>query len=95
MQAARARSSARIMRKALSRFIAGEAGGTAIEYGLIAACISLALIATAQNVGSRLNTTFVRLESAIGGEVLIEPYYDDETVRQGQSRALRVTPQRP
>jgi pilus assembly protein Flp/PilA len=40
------------------RFLKDEAGATAIEYGLIAAGISIAIIAGVNGIGSQLNTTF-------------------------------------
>jgi pilus assembly protein Flp/PilA len=40
------------------RFLKDEAGATAIEYGLIAAGISIAIIAVVNGIGSQLNTTF-------------------------------------
>jgi pilus assembly protein Flp/PilA len=40
-------------------------GATAIEYGLIAACISVAIIAVVQGVGSKLNTTFTFVQNAL------------------------------
>lgn len=42
----------------ISRFLRDEAGATAIEYGLIAAGISVAIIATVSGVGSKLTSTF-------------------------------------
>ena len=42
----------------LSRLIKNERAATAIEYGLIAALISIAGIAAMQGLGSKLNTTF-------------------------------------
>jgi len=39
-------------------FIADEDGVTAIEYGLIAALIGVAMAATARALGSEINTTF-------------------------------------
>jgi pilus assembly protein Flp/PilA len=42
-----------------------ESGATAIEYGLIAAGISVAIIAVLQGVGSRLNTTFTSVQNAL------------------------------
>ena len=39
------------------KFLADESGATAIEYGLIAAGISVAIIATVAGLGSKLNTT--------------------------------------
>ncbi len=41
-----------------ARFIKDESGATAIEYGLIAAGISVAIAAIVGTVGSDLNTTF-------------------------------------
>ena len=44
------------MRNFMSRFVANESGATAIEYGLIAAGIAVAIIAAVQAVGTALNT---------------------------------------
>lgn len=46
------------MRMFLSRLIADESGATAIEYGLIAAGIAVAIITIVTTVGTNLNTTF-------------------------------------
>ena len=46
------------MSKFFARFIKDESGATAIEYGLIAALISVALIAGASTLGNTLNSTF-------------------------------------
>jgi pilus assembly protein Flp/PilA len=46
-------------------FLRDESGATAIEYGLIAACISIAIITVATQVGSKLNTTFTQVEGAL------------------------------
>jgi pilus assembly protein Flp/PilA len=40
------------------RFLRNESGATAIEYGLIAAGISIAIIAVVNGLGTKLNTTF-------------------------------------
>jgi pilus assembly protein Flp/PilA len=53
------------MSKLLSRFVKDESGATAIEYGLIAAGISVAIIATVQALGTNLNTTFSNVSTAI------------------------------
>ena len=42
----------------VSRFVKDESGATAIEYGLIAAGISVAIIAVVQGLGSKLKTAF-------------------------------------
>ncbi|TCS07318.1 Flp family type IVb pilin [Rhizobium sp. BK418] len=49
------------MTKLFSRFLKDESGATAIEYGLIAALISVALVAGATTLGQKLNATFVGL----------------------------------
>ncbi|MCC2613285.1 Flp family type IVb pilin [Neorhizobium petrolearium] len=46
------------MSKIFARFLKDESGATAIEYGLIAALISVALIAGATSLGDQLDTTF-------------------------------------
>ena len=49
------------MTKLVSRFLKDESGATAIEYGLIAALISVALITGATALGGKLNTLFNNL----------------------------------
>jgi pilus assembly protein Flp/PilA len=46
-------------------FLADESGATAIEYGLIAAGISLAIIAAVNGIGSRLNTKFSSINASL------------------------------
>ena len=53
------------MKTILSRFVKDESGATAIEYGLIAAGISVAIIAVVQGLGSKLNTTFSSVSGAL------------------------------
>jgi pilus assembly protein Flp/PilA len=53
------------MSNLLKRFATDESGATAIEYGLIAAGISVAIIAVVQGVGSKLNTTFGSVQGAL------------------------------
>ena len=57
----------RFFRNEASRFVRNDEGATAIEYGLIAAGISVAIIATVVGVGSKLNTTFTSVQGALGG----------------------------
>jgi pilus assembly protein Flp/PilA len=45
--------------------LADEAGATAIEYGLIAAGIALAIIAVMNGLGSKLNTKFTSINSSL------------------------------
>jgi pilus assembly protein Flp/PilA len=49
----------------LIRFLRDESGATAIEYGLIAAGISVAIIAVVQGMGSKLKTTFTSVKNAL------------------------------
>jgi len=51
--------------KTILSFLANESGATAIEYGLIAAGISVAIIAVVQSLGSSLNTTFTSVQTAL------------------------------
>jgi pilus assembly protein Flp/PilA len=47
------------------KFLRDESGATAIEYGLIAAGISVAIIAAVTNLGNKLITTFTSVEGAL------------------------------
>jgi pilus assembly protein Flp/PilA len=47
------------------RFLRDETGATAIEYGLIAAGISVAIIVAVQTLGTNLNTTFTSVSTAL------------------------------
>ena len=53
------------MKNLLHSFLADELGATAIEYGLIAAGISVAIIAVVQGLGSSLNTTFTSIATGL------------------------------
>ena len=53
------------MMRILARFIANESGATAIEYGLIAAGISLAIIAAVNGLGTTLNTQFTSINGSL------------------------------
>jgi len=46
------------MKNLFVRFLKNESGATAIEYGLIAAGISVAIIAVVNGLGTKLNGTF-------------------------------------
>jgi len=52
------------MRK-LFEFLRDESGATAIEYGLIAAGISVGIIAVVNGVGTKLNTTFSSISTQL------------------------------
>jgi pilus assembly protein Flp/PilA len=56
------------MKNLLKRFVANESGATAIEYGLIAALVSVALISGATALGSKLNTAFTDLSTQMKGK---------------------------
>ncbi|AJA65763.1 MULTISPECIES: Flp family type IVb pilin [Bradyrhizobium] len=51
--------------KTLVHFLRDESGATAIEYGLIAAGISLAIIAVVNGLGTKLNTKFASISSSL------------------------------
>jgi pilus assembly protein Flp/PilA len=55
------------MKTLLQRFVNDESGATAIEYGLIASLIAVAIIAGATALGTSLNTTFMGISSKIAG----------------------------
>lgn len=48
--------------KTLKNFLGDESGATAIEYGLIAALISVAAVLVLRGVGTSLNTTFTNIK---------------------------------
>ena len=53
------------MKNLLRKFRADETGATAIEYGLIAAGIALAIIAVVNGIGVKLNTKFSSINSSL------------------------------
>jgi pilus assembly protein Flp/PilA len=53
------------MKTLVSRFVKDESGATAIEYGLIAAGISVAIIAVVNGLGTKLNGTFSSVSSQL------------------------------
>jgi pilus assembly protein Flp/PilA len=53
------------MKNLIARFVKDESGATAIEYGLIAAGISLAIIAVVNGLGSKLNSQFSSISSSL------------------------------
>jgi pilus assembly protein Flp/PilA len=55
------------MKSLLNRFAKDESGATAIEYGLIATLIAVAIIVGARALGSQLNSTFNTLSTTVGG----------------------------
>jgi pilus assembly protein Flp/PilA len=53
------------MSKLFARFLNDESGATAIEYGLIAAGISIAIIAAVNGLGTTLNAKFTSINSSL------------------------------
>jgi pilus assembly protein Flp/PilA len=53
--------------KTLIKFLKDEDGATAIEYGLIAALIAVAIITAVTAVGDNLSSTFTDVASAVAG----------------------------
>jgi pilus assembly protein Flp/PilA len=53
------------MKSVLLKFLRDETAATAIEYGLIAAGISVVIITVLKGVGSKLNTTFTSVQTAL------------------------------
>ena len=53
------------MKNLIARFVKDESGATAIEYGLIAAGISLAIIAVVNGRGTNLNTKFTSINTSL------------------------------
>lgn len=49
----------------IARFVSDESGATAIEYGLIAALIALAIMLGAGQLGTALNNKFVAIGNAV------------------------------
>ena len=53
------------MIRLLARFGKDQSGATAIEYGLIAAGISIVIVATVNALGTQLNNTFTTVSTAL------------------------------
>ncbi|SFL81607.1 pilus assembly protein Flp/PilA [Bradyrhizobium sp. NFR13] len=49
----------------IKKFLSDESGATAIEYGLIAAGISLAIIAVVNGLGTNLNGKFAEINTSL------------------------------
>jgi pilus assembly protein Flp/PilA len=54
-----------VVKHRLLKFLHDESGATAIEYGLIAAGIAVAIITVTKGLGSKLNTAFTSVSSAL------------------------------
>jgi pilus assembly protein Flp/PilA len=53
------------MKSLFARFIKDQSGATAIEYGLIAALISVVAITTLTQVGTKLNSKFTSMSTGL------------------------------
>jgi pilus assembly protein Flp/PilA len=53
------------LKRRFLNFLSDESGATAIEYGLIAAGISLAIIPIVNGLGANLNTKFTDINSSL------------------------------
>jgi pilus assembly protein Flp/PilA len=51
------------MKSFVDRFLKNESGATAIEYGLIAALISVVIIVGVRTIGTKLSTTFDNIQN--------------------------------
>jgi pilus assembly protein Flp/PilA len=54
-----------MMTKTVNRFVKDERGATAIEYGLIAAGISVAIITVVNTLGTQLKSTFTNISTQL------------------------------
>jgi len=55
------------MRRLVLRFVQDHSGATAIEYGLIAAGIAVAIIVVVNGLGTQLTNTFSNISTQLGG----------------------------
>jgi pilus assembly protein Flp/PilA len=53
------------MKTLFQRFFKDQSGATAIEYGLIAAGISVAIVTVVGTVGGKLNTTVISVQNGL------------------------------
>jgi pilus assembly protein Flp/PilA len=53
------------LKRLLLKFLSDESGATAIEYGLIAAGIALAIIAVVNGLGTNLNSQFTLINNSL------------------------------
>jgi pilus assembly protein Flp/PilA len=54
-----------VVKEVAKRFLRDESGATAIEYGLIAAGVAVAIITVVNGLGSKLKTTFTSVSTAL------------------------------
>jgi pilus assembly protein Flp/PilA len=61
------------MSSLILRFVKDDSGATAIEYGLIAALVAVAIIGALQTMTGSLTTTFGKVTAALGGGAAAPP----------------------
>jgi pilus assembly protein Flp/PilA len=61
------------MKNLVAKFAADESGATAIEYGLIAALVGVAMITGASNLGSSINNKFDSIGKTVTTPVAATP----------------------
>jgi pilus assembly protein Flp/PilA len=61
------------MSKFFTRFAQDESGATAIEYGLIAALISITIIAAAQSIGGSIKNKFSHVNDCVSYSGSVAP----------------------
>jgi pilus assembly protein Flp/PilA len=54
-----------VLKRVILKFMSDQSGATAIEYGLIAAGIALAIIAVVNGLGTNLNTVFSTVSTSL------------------------------
>ncbi len=58
------------MKSLVKRFVKDESGATAIEYGLIAALIAVAIIAAVTSAGTEISGLFTRIATILKGKAV-------------------------
>jgi pilus assembly protein Flp/PilA len=53
------------MRRLLTKFLGDESAATAIEYAIIAAGISIVIVASVNGIGTKLTTTFTTVSTSL------------------------------
>lgn len=53
------------MKTLFARFVKDESGATAIEYGLLAGLVAIAIVGTLELLGPKLDGTFVKILNAL------------------------------
>jgi len=78
------------MRALVLRFVKDQSAATAIEYGLIAAGISIVIMAVVFGIGSSLNVTFSSVSTALPSPDTLPPRSDKPKLRQQLRNPERI-----